>query len=61
LLAGFAAGQSAIVLCVGVLMSVVRPDLLMWLRVRMCSAEQRAQLLAGNMLMVLGLYFVIVG
>ena len=61
LLAGFAAGQSAIVLCVAVLVSVVRPDLLMWLRSWMCSVEERFQLLAGNLLMVLGLYFVIVG
>ena len=61
LLAGFAAGQSAIVLCVGVLISVVRADLLLWLRARLCSAEPRTQLLAGNLLMVLGLYFVIVG
>jgi cytochrome c biogenesis protein CcdA len=61
LLTGFAAGQSAVVLCVAVLVSVMRRDVLMWLRAAMCSVEPRMQLLAGNLLMVLGLYFVIVG
>jgi hypothetical protein len=61
LLVSFAAGQSLMVFAVGVLMSVVRSDLFATLRTRMCSAEPRAQLLAGNMLMVLGIYFIIVG
>ncbi len=61
LLAGFAAGQSAVVLCLGVLVSVMRRDVLLCLRAGLCSVEQRVQLLAGNLLMVLGLYLVIVG
>lgn len=61
LLASFAAGQSMLVLAVGLLASLLRPDLLIWLRERMCSVEPRIQLVAGNMLMVLGIYFVIVG
>jgi cytochrome c biogenesis protein CcdA len=61
LLVSFAAGQSLLALAVGLLASLLRPDLLAWLRARMCSVEPRVQLLAGNMLMVLGIYFVIVG
>ncbi len=61
LLAAFAAGQSLIAWGVAVLAGLVRPSLLAWLRTRMCSAELRAQFLAGNMLVVLGIYFVIVG
>jgi hypothetical protein len=60
-LASFAAGQGLLVLGVGVLASLARSDLLVLLRARMCSIEQRARLLAGNLLMVLGIYFVIVG
>jgi cytochrome c biogenesis protein CcdA len=60
LLVGFAAGQSVTVLAVGVLTSLIKPDLLTRLRTRLCSLEDRMQLLAGNMLIVLGIYFVIV-
>lgn len=60
LYAGFAAGQGLPMLAVGVLTSLAMPDLLRTLRTRMCSIEQRIQLLAGNVLMVLGIYFVIV-
>jgi len=56
----FAAGQSVLMLAVGVLFSLAMPRLLLALRTRMCSVEQRIQLLAGNMLMILGVYFVIV-
>lgn len=61
LLVSFAAGQSVLVLAVSMLIGLLRPDLLTWLRARMCSIEPRTQLVAGNMLMVLGIYFVIVG
>lgn len=61
LLVSFAAGQCLLVLAVSVLASVLRPDLLAWLREQMCSVEAWAQLVAGNMLMVLGIYFIIVG
>jgi hypothetical protein len=61
LLASFAAGQTVLVLAVSVLVSLLRPDLLSWLRSQMCSIEPRTQLVAGNMLMVLGIYFIIVG
>ena len=42
------------------LTGLVMPGLLLMLRTRMCSVEQRIQLLAGNVLMVLGIYFVII-
>jgi cytochrome c biogenesis protein CcdA len=61
LLVGFAAGQSLIAWCVAALAGLLRPSLLAWLRTRMCSAELRARFLAGNMLVVLGIYFIIVG
>lgn len=60
-LLGFAVGQSVTVLAVGVLTSLIKPDLLARLRTRLCSLEDRMQLLAGNMLIVLGIYSVIVG
>lgn len=60
LYAGFAAGQGLAMLAVGLLTSLAMPGLLRTLRTRMCSIEQRIQLLAGNVLMVLGIYFVIV-
>lgn len=60
LFAGFAAGQGITMLAVGVLTSLAMPDLLRRLRTYTCSIEPRVQLLSGNVLMVLGLYFVIV-
>lgn len=60
LFAGFAAGQGLMMLAVGVLTSLAMPDLLLNLRGRMCSIGQRVQLLSGNVLMVLGIYFVII-
>ena len=61
LLVGFAAGQSLIALGVGILAGLLKPNLFAWLRTRMCSLEPRMQLLTGNMLVVLGIYFVLVG
>jgi hypothetical protein len=61
LLVGFAGGQSLAALGVGTLIGLLRPGLLTGLRKRMCSLEARMQLLTGNMLVVLGIYFVIVG
>lgn len=61
LFASFAAGQGLMMLAVGVLTSLMMPELLRMLRTKMCSIEQRIQLLAGNVLMILGIYFVIVG
>lgn len=57
----FALGQSLPVLAVGVLTSLVKPDLAGRIRHRMCSIERRIQLVAGNALIVLGVYFIIVG
>jgi cytochrome c biogenesis protein CcdA len=57
----FGLGQALPVLAVGTFATVVKPDLIKRLRKRMCSVEQRMQLLAGNVLMVLGVYFIIVG
>jgi cytochrome c biogenesis protein CcdA len=61
LFASFAAGQGLMMLAAGVLTSLMMPELLRMLRTKMCSIEQRIQLLAGNVLMILGIYFVIVG
>jgi len=61
LLTGFALGQSFVTLGVGMVAALLRPDLVTWLRTRMCSIEPRMQLLAGDMLVVLGIYFVVVG
>jgi cytochrome c biogenesis protein CcdA len=59
--ASFALGQSFPVFAIGVLTSLIKPDLVRKLRTHMCSIEQRVQLVAGNVLMVLGIYFVVVG
>lgn len=61
LLVGFAAGQSLAVLGIGALTGLLRPSLLAWLRRWMCSLEPRMQLLIGNMLIVIGIYFGVVG
>ncbi len=61
LLVGFAAGQGLIALGIGVMVGLLKPSLFAWLRAWLCSLEQRMQLLTGNMLVVLGIYFVIVG
>jgi hypothetical protein len=61
LLLGFAVGQSTMALGVGVLMGLLRPGLVQWLRTRMCSLEPRLRFSIGHMLIVLGLYFVLVG
>lgn len=60
-LMSFAAGQSLMALSVGALTSLIGRDLMILLRAQMCSLEQRAQLLAGNILIVFGIYFVIIG
>lgn len=59
--ASFALGQSFPVLAIGVLTSLLKPDLVRRLRRRMCSIEQQVQLVAGNVLMVVGIYFIVVG
>jgi cytochrome c biogenesis protein CcdA len=61
LLAGFAAGQSVVLLGVGALTGLLWPSLFVWLRRWICSIEPRMQLLIGNMLVVIGIYFVAVG
>jgi cytochrome c biogenesis protein CcdA len=61
LLVGFAVGQSLVALGAGILVGLLKPNLFAWLRTRMCSLEPRMQLLTGNMLVVLGVYFVVVG
>ena len=60
-LLGFAVAQSLVALGLGVLVALLKPTLFLWLRTQMCSLEQRLQLLTGNMLVVLGIYFIIVG
>jgi cytochrome c biogenesis protein CcdA len=59
--ASFALGQAVPVVAVGVLTTVLRPGLIRRLRIRLCSAEQHIQLLCGNLLIVLGIYYVVVG
>ncbi|UCD48851.1 MAG: sulfite exporter TauE/SafE family protein [Phycisphaerales bacterium] len=59
--ASFALGQSVPVLAVGVLTGLVKPDFVRRVRTRICSIEQRIQLIAGNVLMVLGVYLIVVG
>jgi len=61
LLLGFAAAQGLVALGIGLLVALLKPRLFAWLRTQMCSLEQWMQLLTGNMLVVLGVYFVIVG
>ncbi len=59
--ASFALGQALPVVALGVLTTIVGPGLVNWVRTRLCSAEQHAQLFCGNLLMVLGIYFIVVG
>ena len=59
--ASFALGQSLPVLALGILTSLLTPDLVRKIRTRMCSIEQRIQLIAGNVLIVLGIYFIVIG
>jgi len=59
--ASFALGQSLPVVAIGVLTTIIRPGLINRLRTSLCSVEQHIQLLCGNLLMVLGIYFIIVG
>lgn len=59
--ASFALGQSVPVLAVGILTTLVKGDLIRQVRKRICSIEQRIQLIAGNVLMVLGIYLIVVG
>ena len=61
LLLAFTAAQSFTALTVGMLAGLLRPSLLAWLRRWMCSIELHMQLLMGNMLVVIGIYFVVVG
>jgi cytochrome c biogenesis protein CcdA len=57
----FGLGQSVPVLAVGALVALLKVPLIRRLRPRLCSIEQHVRLVAGNGLMVLGIYFVIVG
>lgn len=61
LFVSFALGQSLPVVAVGVLTALVKPDVVDRARARMCSLEERIHLVAGNVLMVVGIYLIIVG
>jgi cytochrome c-type biogenesis protein len=61
LLLAFTAAMSLTALVAGTLTGLLRPRLLAWLRKWMCSIEPRMQLLIGNVLVVIGIYFVVVG
>jgi len=54
-------GQGLPILAVGLLTTVLKPNLTQWLRTRTRSIEQKTQLLCGNAMMILGIYFVVVG
>jgi len=57
----FALGQGLPIVAVGTLTTVLRPGLISGLRKSLCSLEQHFQLLCGNALIVLGIYFIVVG
>ncbi|HPC95326.1 MAG TPA: sulfite exporter TauE/SafE family protein [Sedimentisphaerales bacterium] len=57
----FALGQSVPVLAVGVLTALMKPDVIDRARTRICSLERRVQLVAGNALMIVGIYLTVVG
>lgn len=59
--ASFALGQALPIVALGALTALVGPELVNWVRTRLCSAEQHTQLFCGNLLMVVGIYFIIVG
>lgn len=61
LFAAYGLGQCLPVIAAGVLAGLLRVGMIRWLRNLMCSIEERIQLLAGNTLMVLGFYFLVVG
>jgi thiol:disulfide interchange protein DsbD len=58
--ASFALGQGLPVVAIGVLTTMVRPGVINRLRTSLCSVEQHIQLLCGNLLMVLGIYYIVV-
>ena len=60
LFAALGLGQGLPILAVGVLTAVARPELVSRLRTCLCSIEQHVQLLCGNLLMILGIYFIVV-
>jgi len=57
----FALGQSFPVLAVVLSTSLLKSDLIVYLAPRIHRLEERVELLAGNMLMALGIYFIFVG
>ena len=59
--ASFGLGQCLPVLALGVLTSIFKSGLIRRLRTQLCSIEERIQLVAGNVLIVLGVYMVVVG
>ncbi len=59
--ASFALGQGLPVVAVGTLTALLRPGLISVLRKGLCSVDQHVQLLCGNVLVVLGIYFIVVG
>lgn len=61
LFASFAVGQSLPVFGVGILTAMVKPDVIHKARTRICSLEHRMELVAGNVLMILGSYLIVVG
>lgn len=57
----FALGQSVPVLAVGVLTGLMKPNVIDRARTRICSLERRIQLIAGNALVIVGIYLIVVG
>ena len=57
----FALGQSVPVLAVGALTGLMKPNVIDRARTRICSLERRIQLIAGNALVIVGIYLIVVG
>ncbi len=56
----FALGQSFPVLAVALSTSLIKTDLIMYLAPKIHRLEERVELLAGNVLMALGVYFLVI-
>lgn len=56
----FALGQSFPILAIGLSTSLLKTDILNYLRPRMHQLEERVRLAAGNVLMAMGIYFFVI-
>jgi cytochrome c biogenesis protein CcdA len=56
----FALGQSFPILAIGLSTSLIKTDLVNYLRLKIHQLESRVRLVAGNILMTLGIYFFVI-